>query len=258
MAGLQIMATFDLSGRTALVTGGNGGIGLGISEALAEAGANVLIAGRDEEKNQAASGQINVNGGQCRAIRCDVDSLEDIDTAIAEAIDAFGGLQILVNNAGIAAGESPENMSDALWDAVVTTNLRSVFRFSRQAFGAMKKAGFGKIINIGSMYSLFGSAQVPNYAASKGGVVQLTKSLAVAWAPHRIEVNCILPGWITTDMTRPVIDNEPFHQQIIERTPAGRFGEPEECGGAAVFFASSASDFVTGQSLSVCGGFSIA
>ena len=149
-------------------------------------------------------------------------------------------------------------MSDAIWDSVVDTNLRSVFRFSRQAFEAMKQAGFGKIINIGSMYSLFGSAKVPNYAASKGGVVQLTKSLAVAWAPHRIEVNCILPGWITTDMTRPAIDNEPFHQQIVQRTPAGRFGEPDECGGAAVFFASSASDFVTGQSLAVCGGFSIA
>ena len=252
------MATFDLTGRTALVTGGNGGIGLGIAEALAEAGANVVIAGRDEGKNQAASSQINRHGGRCRPVRCDVDVLEDIDATIDETINAFGGLQILVNNAGIAAGESPEDMSDALWDSVVATNLRSVFRFSRQAFRAMKQAGFGKIINIGSMYSLFGSAQVPNYSASKGGVVQLTKSLAVAWAPHHIEVNCILPGWITTDMTRPVIDNEPFRQQIVQRTPAGRFGEPKECGGAAVFFASSASDFVTGHSLAVCGGFSIA
>ena len=252
------MATFDLTGRTALVTGGNGGIGLGIAEALAEAGANVVIAGRDEGKNQAASDQINSNGGRCRPVRCDVDELGDIDATIDETIDAFGGLHILVNNAGIAAGESPEDMSDALWDSVVATNLRSVFRFSRQAFQAMKQAGYGKIINIGSMYSLFGSAQVPNYSASKGGVVQLTKSLAVAWAPHHIEVNCILPGWITTDMTQPVIDNEPFHQQIVQRTPAGRFGEPTECGGAAVFFASSASDFVTGQSLAVCGGFSIA
>ena len=252
------MATFDLTGRTALVTGGNGGIGLGIAEALAEAGANVVIAGRDEGKNQAASSQINRHGGRCRPVRCDVDDLEDIDATIDETINAFGGLQILVNNAGIAAGESPEDMSDAVWDSVVATNLLSVFRFSRQAFRAMKQAGFGKIINIGSMYSLFGSAQVPNYSASKGGVVQLTKSLAVAWAPHHIEVNCILPGWITTDMTRPVIDNEPFHQQIVQRTPAGRFGEPKECGGAAVFFASSASDFVTGQSLAVCGGFSIA
>ena len=252
------MATFDLTGRTALVTGGNGGIGLGIAAALAEAGANVVIAGRNAEKNDAAFERINRHGGQCRSVRCDVDNLDDIDATIAETIDAFGGLQILVNNAGIAAGESPETMTDALWDSVIDTNLRSVFRFSRQAFKSMKEGGFGKIINIGSMYSLFGSAQVPNYSASKGGVVQLTKSLAVAWAPHHIEVNCILPGWITTDMTRPAIDNESFHQQIVQRTPAGRFGEPEECGGAAVFFASSASDFVTGQSLAVCGGFSIA
>ncbi|MEE3279196.1 MAG: glucose 1-dehydrogenase [Pseudomonadota bacterium] len=252
------MATFDLTGRTALVTGGNGGIGLGIAAALAEAGANVVIAGRNAEKNDAAFERINRRGGQCRSVRCDVDNLDDIDATIAETIDAFGGLQILVNNAGIAAGESPESMTDALWDSVIDTNLRSVFRFSRQAFKSMKEAGFGKIINIGSMYSLFGSAQVPNYSASKGGVVQLTKSLAVAWAPHHIEVNCILPGWITTDMTRPAIDNESFHQQIVQRTPAGRFGEPEECGGAAVFFASSASDFVTGQSLAICGGFSIA
>jgi len=226
-----------------------------IAYLLAEAGANVVIAGRDEVKNQAASSQISRNGGRCRPVRCDVDDLEDIDATIDETINAFGGLQILVNNAGIAAGESPEDMSDALWDSVVATNLRSVFRFSRQAFQAMKQAGFGKIINIGSMYSIFGSPLAPSYSASKGGVIQLTKSLSVAWAKDNIQVNAILPGWISTEMTAPIRNDMPdLYEAIIARTPAGRFGMPEECAGTAVFLASDDADYVTGSVLRVDGG----
>ncbi len=248
---------FDLGGRAAIVTGGNGGIGRGIALALAEAGADVCLASRNQDKAKAVQAEIEALGRRCLSVPCDVDRPADIDAAVDATREAFGGLQILVNNAGIAVFGEPERMSDDDWDAVVETNLSSVFRFCRAAYPLLKENG-GKIINIGSMYSLFGSPVVPSYSASKGGVVQLTKSLAVAWARKNIQVNALLPGWITTDMTAPVKDEMPeMYQQIVARTPAGRFGDPEECAGAAVFLASRASDFVTGQSVAVCGGYSI-
>ncbi|MDX1382785.1 MAG: glucose 1-dehydrogenase [Thermoanaerobaculia bacterium] len=251
------MAGFDLSGKAAIVTGGNGGIGRGIAIGLAEAGADVCIAARNQEKSEEVRAEIEGLGRRCICQPCDVDDAADIDATIAATRDAFGGLQILVNNAGIAAINAPEQMTDDEWSGVLETNLTSVFRFCRAAYPSLAEKG-GKIINLGSMYSLFGSSLVPSYAASKGGVIQLTKSLAVAWAPQNIQVNAILPGWITTDMTAPVMNDLPdMYRQIVARTPAGRFGEPEECAGAVVFLAAAASDFVTGQSLAVCGGYSI-
>ncbi len=149
-------------------------------------------------------------------------------------------------------------MSDEEWDSVIQTNLSSVFKFSRAAHASLARSGGGKVINIGSMYSIFGSPFAPSYSASKGGVVQLTRSLAVAWAKDNIQVNAILPGWITTNMAAPIKGNMPdLYQTIVARTPAGRFGEPEECGGAAVFLASAAANFVTGQTIAVCGGYSV-
>lgn len=253
------MNQFDLSGKTAIVTGGNGGIGRGMVLALADAGANVCIAGRNEEKNESVRTEVEVMGASVIAVRCDVDDSDSIASTIQASVDAFGGVDILVNNAGIAALNAPEAMSDDEWISVVDTNLNSVFRFCRAAHPELKRAGGGKIINIGSMYSIFGSPFAAGYAASKGGVVQLTKSLAVAWAPDNIQVNAILPGWIKTDMTAPIeTDMADLHAAIVARTPAGRFGEPEELGGTAVFLAAGASDFVTGQSIPVCGGYSIA
>jgi len=239
------------------VTGGNGGIGRGIALALAEAGARVCIAGRNEEKNDAVLAELRDAGHEAMATRCDVNEASDIDATLAATMEAFGRLDILVNNAGIAALAPPESMSDDEWDSVVETNLSSVFRFSRAAYPHLVEEGGGKIINIGSEYSLFGSPLVAGYSASRGGVIQLTKSLAVAWAPHNIQVNAIIPGWITTDMTAPVKEMDDMYRSIVSRTPAGRFGEPEECGGAAVFLASVASDFVTGQSIPVDGGYSV-
>lgn len=172
--------------------------------------------------------------------------------------ETFGGLNILVNNAGIAALNAPEHMTDEEWVSVIQTNLSSVFKFSRAAHAALAKSGGGKIINIGSMYSIFGSPLAPSYSASKGGVVQLTKSLAIAWAKDNIQVNAILPGRITTDMTAPIKnDMLDLYEAIVARTPAGRFGEPEECAGTVVFLASEAANFVTGQDIAVCGGYSI-
>ena len=251
------MSRFGLSGKVAIVTGGNGGIGRGIAIGLAEAGAEICIAGRDEAKNDSVRLEIEALGRRCIAVKCDVNVAADIDALMAATHDGLGGINILVNNAGIAMLNAPEDMTDDEWSSVIETNLSSVFRLSRAAHSALVKAGGGKIINIGSMYSIFGSPLVPSYSASKGGVVQLTKSLAVAWAPHNIQVNAILPGWITTDMTAPIKEMSDLYQTIIGRTPAGRFGEPEECAGAAVFLASAASNFVTGQQIAVCGGYSI-
>jgi 2-deoxy-D-gluconate 3-dehydrogenase len=251
------MSLFDLSGRAAIVTGGNGGIGRGIAIGLAEVGADVCIAARDQKKAESVRVEIEALGRRCITVPCDVNKATDIAATLDATREAFGGLQILVNNAGVAAFSAPEVMTDEEWVDVIETNLSSMFRLCRAAFPLLSEAG-GKIINIGSMYSLFGSPMVPSYSASKGGVIQLTKSLAVAWAPQNIQVNALLPGWITTDMTAPVIDDMPdMYRRIVDRTPAGRFGEPEECAGTAVFLASRASDFVTGQSVAVCGGYSV-
>jgi len=251
------MKLFDLQKKVAIVTGGNGGIGRGIALGLAQAGAAVCAAGRNEEKNERTRQEIAEGNGRCIAVRCDVNELPDIETTIETTREALGGLDILVNNAGIVALVPPEQMSDEDWSSVLDTNLTSVFRFSRAAYPHLVERGGGKIINIGSMYSIFGSPLVPSYASSKGGVIQLTKSLAVAWAQQNVQVNAILPGWVKTDMTAP-LDNMPeMYDAIVARTPAGRFAEPEECAGTAVFLASAASAFVTGQSIGVCGGYSI-
>jgi 2-deoxy-D-gluconate 3-dehydrogenase len=251
------MSPFDLSAKVAIVTGGNGGIGRGIALGLAAAGADICIAARNQEKSEQVRVEIEALGRRCICAPCDVNQAADIASTIDSTLDAFGKLQILVNNAGVVAFNAPEAMTDEEWSSVIDTNLSSVFRFSRAAYPALAENG-GKVINIGSMYSLFGSPLVPSYAASKGGIIQLTKSLGVAWAAKGIQVNAILPGWITTDLTAPVKDMPEMYDAIVARTPAGRFGEPEECAGAAVFLASAASDFVTGQSLAVCGGYSIA
>lgn len=253
------MSQFNLNGKTAIITGGNGGIGRGIALALAEAGANICIAGRNEQKNEKVRIEIEGLGASVIAQPCNVNDNASIAETIEATVDAFGGLDILVNNAGIAALNSPESITDEEWMSVTDTNLNSVFRFSRAAHDPLAKAGGGKIINIGSMYSIFGSPFLASYSASKGGVVQLSKSLAVSWAGDNIQVNAILPGWIETDMTAPIeSDMVEVHSAIIARTPAGRFGQPEEIGGTAVYLASSASNFVTGQSIPVCGGYSIA
>lgn len=252
------MKLFDLSGKSAIVTGGNGGIGQGVAIGLAEAGANICIAGRNAEKNDMVRLEIEKLGVQCISVSCDVNQDADIDSTIAATLEAFGGLDILVNNAGVATMNAAELMTDDEWSSVIDTNLSSVFKFCRAAHPALAASPGGKIINIGSMYSLFGSPFALSYAASKGGVIQLTKSLAVSWAKDNIQVNAILPGWISSDMTAPIkSDMADLYETIIARTPAGRFGEPQECAGAAVFLASEAAAFVTGQSVAVCGGYSV-
>jgi 2-deoxy-D-gluconate 3-dehydrogenase len=247
---------FDLSGRVAVVTGGNGGNGRGIALGLAEAGAAVAVLARNEEKNAKVLAELKAHGVEAMTLRVDVTERAGLRPAIEKAESKLGPVDILVNNAGIAVWGSVLKLTAEDWDRVLETNLTSCFLLSQIAGQSMVKRKRGKIINIASEYAIFGSPGVPPYSAAKGGLVQLTKSMAIEMAPHNVQVNGIVPGWIWSEMTAPV-KGTPLYDEIIIRTPAGRFGEPEELAGAAVFLASSASDFVTGTLVFVDGGYAI-
>ena len=245
---------FDLTGRVALITGGNGGIGLGMSRGLADAGARVLIVGRDAGKNGQA---LDTLGAGHAAFVADVTDEGACMAAVAEAERLFGRLDVLVNNAGTNRRHRPEAISSADWRLVMDTNLTSAHLMCHAAFPLLSRQG-GKVINIGSMMSIFGVPFSPAYAASKGGIVQYTKVLATAWAEHGIQANAILPGWVDTDLTRGARrEVEGLHDRVLARTPAARWGEAADFAGIAVFLASAASDFVTGAAIPVDGGYSV-
>jgi 2-deoxy-D-gluconate 3-dehydrogenase len=247
------MQAFDLKGKVAIVTGGNGGIGLGMARGLAQAGAKVVIAGRNAQKSAAAAKDI---GGD--AIEVDVKSEASLQALIAQTVKRHQRLDILVNNAGINIRKQPQDYDLAEYHEVMDTNLTSAFKLSQLAYPEMKKAGGGKIINIGSMMSIFGASFTSPYAASKGGIVQMSRAMACAWARDNIQVNCVLPGWIDTDLTRRARqDVAGLHERVLGRTPAGRWGEPGDFAGIAVFLASRASDFLTGTAIPVDGGYSV-
>ena len=251
---------FDLKGKVAIVTGGNGGIGLGIARGLASAGANIAIAARNEAKTAGAVKELQDRFG-VKAAGFKVDMKEEAQIrAMAQKVqDAFGRIDILFNNAGTNIRKLPQDYVVAEWDEVLDVNLRSAFICSQAVYPAMKAAGGGKIINTGSMTSIFSAPKLTLYSSSKGGMVQLTRSLANAWAKDNIQVNAILPGFINTDLTRQARKDMPeLEERVSMRTPAGRWGEPEDLAGTAVFLASRASDFVTGAALPVDGGFSVA
>jgi 2-deoxy-D-gluconate 3-dehydrogenase len=247
---------FDLSGKVAVVTGGNGGIGRGIALGLAEAGAAVAILARNEEKNRSVMDELANAGVPAIAIKLDVTRRDDLRPAMEEVERKLGPVSVLVNNAGIAIMGSVLNFRAEDWDRVIETNLNSCFFLSQIAAQSMVARKQGKIINIASEYSLFGAQSIIPYGAAKGALVQVTKTMAIELAPHNIQVNAILPGWIETDMT-VVAQSGPWFKEIIMRTPAGRFGKPEDTAGAAVFLASHASDFVTGSIVYVDGGYAI-
>jgi 2-deoxy-D-gluconate 3-dehydrogenase len=254
---MNALQMFDLTGRVALVTGGNGGIGRGIALALAGAGASVAIFGRNAAKNETVLAELKAIGRPCMAAVVDVTQRAALEPAVAAVERTLGPVDILVNNAGIAhisGGILNEDPKD--WDRVIETQLNAVFLLSKTVGRGMAARKRGKIINIASMYSIFGAGIGPSYSAAKGAVVQLTKSMAIELAPHDVQVNAIAPGWIETDMTAP-IQGTPMNDEILLRTPAGRWGKSEEMGGAAVFLASSASDFVTGETIRVDGGYAI-
>ena len=250
-----MMQGFDLSGKVAIITGGNGGLGRGIATGLAKAGADIVIAARNEEKTARVIEEIKSLGRKCVGTRCDVTVYDDIEASVKTAVREFGGLNILVNNAGVAQGALPQSLAEDEWDRVIDTNLKGTFRFCQAAYSELARSGSGKIINIGSQCA--SSSMTPHYSASKGGVLQMTKSLALAWAKDNIQVNAIIPGWFHTDLTAPVLEYEAFYNGVVRRIPAGRFGEPEELAGIAVFLASSMSDYVTGEGIVIDGGYSL-
>jgi 2-dehydro-3-deoxy-D-gluconate 5-dehydrogenase len=253
---------FDLSGRVAVVTGGNGGIGRSIALAMARAGAAVAVLARNEKKNQLVLAELNTVGVPARALQLDVTKRASLAPAMADVERELGAIDILVNNAGVAMlSGGVLNESEATWDTTIETHLNACFLLSKLAAKSMVSRKRGKIINLASMYSLFGSGIIPSYSAAKGAIVQLTKSMAIELAPNNIQVNAIAPGWIETEMTAAVRENPDFaafNAMILARTPAARWGHADEVAGAAVFLASHAADFITGATLAVDGGYSIA
>jgi 2-deoxy-D-gluconate 3-dehydrogenase len=250
---------FDLAGRVALVTGGNGGLGLGMARGLAEAGARVVVAARNQEKSRAAVAELDrIGPGGNVALEVDVTDEKSVNALFRDAAERCGKVEILVNNAGTNVRKLPHDLEVREWHHVVDTNLTSAFLCSRTAYPFMKSSGGGKVINVGSMMSIFGTGFTPAYAASKGGIVQLTKSCASAWARDNIQVNAILPGWIDTELTQGARREIPgLHENVLRRTPAGRWGSIDDLRGIAVFLASAASDFITGAAITVDGGYSI-
>ncbi len=252
------MSLFDLSGRVAVVTGGNGGIGLGMAQGMAAAGAAVVVAARNREKSEAAVASLTASGARSAFIALDVADPASCRALVRDTVERFGRLDILVNNAGMSIRKPPEDYAVEEWRAVLDTNLTGPLVCCQAAHPVMKRNGGGKIINIGSMMSLFGAAYAAAYSASKGGIVQLTRSLATAWAKDNIQVNAVLPGWIDTELTITAREQVAgLHERILRRTPAGRWGVPQDLAGIAVFLAAPASDFVTGAAIPVDGGYSV-
>ena len=249
---------FDLKGRVAVVTGGNGGIGLGMARGLARAGAHVVIAARNAEKSAAAVKELARVGAQGSTATVDVADEASVTALIDGVKSRQGRLDILINNAGMNIRKPVHELKLAEWRQVIDTNLTSAYLCCHAAYPLFKAAGGGKIINIGSMMSIFGASFAPAYAASKGGIVQLTKATAVAWAPDNIQVNAVLPGWIDTELTQNARKEvKGLHDSVLARTPAGRWGTIDDMEGIAVFLASAASDFVTGTAIPVDGGYAI-
>jgi 2-deoxy-D-gluconate 3-dehydrogenase len=253
-----MIAPWDLQGKVAIVTGGNGGIGLGMAQGLSAAGATVVIAARNADKSAAAVASVLASGGKASAITVDVTDEADCQAMVAATLKTHGRLDILINNAGINIRKRPEEYTLAEWQQILQTNLTSAFICSQAVYPEMKRASQGKIINIGSMMSIFGTAFTTPYAASKGGIVQMTRALACAWAADNIQVNAVLPGWVDTELTQTARkDIAGLHERVLARTPAGRWGDAHDFAGIAVFLASAASDFITGTAIPVDGGYSV-
>jgi 2-deoxy-D-gluconate 3-dehydrogenase len=249
---------FDLTGKVALITGGNKGIGKGIAKGMGLYGAKIVIASRNQQQNQETSLEFTSLNIENISLEVDMTQKKQIKPMIDEIIKTYKSVDILVNNAGTALRSRAEDTSDKDWEYIMDLNLNSVYWLSKEVYPYMKTQGYGKIINIGSMYSIFGSGVVPSYSTSKGGIIQLTKSLAVGWAQNGINVNAILPGWITTDLTSEMGQNDPErYRKISERIAMGKWGIPDDLAGAAIFLASKSSDYVTGASIVIDGGYSI-
>jgi gluconate 5-dehydrogenase len=245
---------FDLTGRVALVTGSSQGLGFAIARGLAEAGAAVALNGRDEAKLAAAAEVLRGEEARVTTAAFDVTHAAASSAAIVQLEAEFGPIDILVNNAGIQRRAPLAEMTEAQWREVIDTNLTSAFLVARAVVPGMIARGRGKIINICSVMSEVSRPTIGNYAAAKGGLKMLTRAMAVEWAKHGIQANGIAPGYFVTELNKALVANVEFNRWICGRTPAGRWGQPEELAGAAIFLSSRASDFVNGQILTVDGG----
>ena len=244
---------FDLTGRVAVVTGANTGIGQAIAVALAEAGADIAAVGRSAATETVE--RVRALGRKAEIVSADLSTIEPVQRIVDETVDKLGGLHVLVNNAGIIRRADAVDFTEEDWDAVIDTNLKSVFFLCQAAGRHMMPNGGGKIINIASMLTFQGGIRVPSYTASKSGIGGLTKLLANEWAAKGVHVNAIAPGYIATNNTAMLQADEARNKSIVDRIPAGRWGDPHDLGGAAVFLASRASDYVQGHILAVDGGW---
>jgi 2-deoxy-D-gluconate 3-dehydrogenase len=252
------MAQFELTGKVAIVTGGNGGIGLGMAEGLARAGATIVVAARNGQKSAAAVERLQKAGARASSVEVDVADRASVMAMARAVLDRYQRIDILVANAGINIRKPPQDFAPDEWQKVLDVNLNGPFWCAQAVHPAMQAQRGGKIITIGSMTSIFGVPFAVAYSATKGAVVQLTRSLATAWAKDNIQVNAVLPGWIDTDLTRGARQQVAgLHERVVARTPAGRWGDPADFAGIAVFLASRGSDFVTGTAIPVDGGYSI-
>ncbi len=249
------MELFDLTGKKALVTGGSRGLGRGMAEGLLEAGAEVIITGVSEKVLETAT-ELRKEGHQVSGLRFDLSNRDEIKESFEKVLDEFDGqIDILVNNAGIQRRNKAEEFTENDWDQVIEVNLNSVFILSQLAAKEMLKTGSGKIINIASLLSFFGGYTVPAYAASKGGVAQLTKALSNEWAEEGINVNAVAPGYMDTDMNTALVNNPDRNKLIMSRIPAGRWGKAEDMKGIVIFLASEASNYLNGTVIPVDGGY---
>ena len=251
------LPVFDLSGKVALVTGAHRGLGFAIAQGLARAGAEVILNGRNEEALAAAAQTLDAQGLAVETSAFDVTDREAVRKSVAEIERQHGAIDVLVNNAGIQRRQAFAEFPQADWDALIATNLTAPFIVSQAIVPGMIGRKHGKIVNVASLMSELARPTIVPYTAAKGGVRQLTRGMAVELAPHNIQVNAIAPGYFATEMNRALMDNAEFNAWVCKRTPAGRWGQPEEIAGLAVFLASRASDYITGQLLVMDGGMSV-
>lgn len=255
------MAGFDLKDRVAIVTGGGTGVGKGIVMELAKAGANIVIAARRLQVIEKAAEEVRAIGREALAVRCDITDKDQVDTLVKKTMDKFGKIDILVNNAGGSMVWPFEKISSHGWDVILALNLKGAFHCAQAVGEVMKKQNGGKIINIASVTGEDGSVSAVHYGAAKAGLINMTRSLAMLWGKHNIYVNCIAPGLVKTqgleDSMSPINTEDEYFKRQIPNLPISRLGTPEEIGGPVVFFASDASNFITGQTLKVDGGMTL-
>lgn len=249
---------FSLKGRVALVTGAGRGIGRAVAQALGAAGADVACCARSTAQVEAAADEIRRHGGRACAFTLDVTRADEIEGVVRAVGATLGAVDVLVNNAGVTLEKRTTDVTDEEWERVLATNLTSMFRLARAVAPDMIRRGSGKIINIGSMYGAIGVPRYAAYCASKAAAEALTRSLAAEWGRHGIQVNCLAPGYINTDISRTALADEKTRAVFLSKVPARRIGEPEEVGPLAVYLASPASDFMTGQTVYLDGGQTIA